>query len=144
MRPVLRGWVLALVVAILVMGGLLWVRGHPGQPYNPLEESVATISDVLGIQVSVNPDSRGGELIEKVRPGSPAERMGVRPGERIVAVGERSVWHAQQLQQLIAQRSQMGMPIGLMLASADGTCRVVAFAPVAMPPPPSPEEHGDG
>jgi predicted metalloprotease with PDZ domain len=144
MRPVLRGWVLALVVAIVVMGGLFWVRGHPAKPYNPLEESVATISEVLGIQVSVNPDSRGGELIEKVRPGGPAERMGVRAGERIVAVGERSVWHAQQLQQLIAQRSQMGMPIGLMLASQDNTFRVVAFGPVAMPPPRSPDEHGDG
>ena len=144
MRPLLRGWALALLAAILLMAGLFWVRSHPAKPYNPLEESAATISKVLGMQVSANPDPRGGELIEKVRPGGPAERMGLRAGERIVAVGERSVWHAQQLQQLIAQRSQMGIPIGLMLASDDGTFRVVAFGPVAMPVPSTSHAHGHG
>lgn len=144
MRPVLPRWALLLGAAILVMGGLIWVRVYPPKPPNPLEDSVEAISDVFGMTVSVGPHPGGGELVEKVRPGSLAERIGFRVGERIVAVGERSVWHVRQLQELISQRSQMGQPLTVMVTPDDKVFRVLTFGPVPLPPPASPDEHGHG
>ena len=116
MRPILPGWVLLLLVAILVMAGLFWVRANPAGPANPLEEAVKTLSQVLGMVVAETPDAQGGLPIKSVTPGSPAEQFGLRAGDRIMAVDDRSVWHVAQLRDLMAEDLQKGQPFILMVA----------------------------
>jgi len=45
-----------------------------------------------------------GAYVGRVAPGSPAERVGLRPGDVIVALGGRPVTRAADIQQILAQR----------------------------------------
>jgi hypothetical protein len=142
MRPILPPWALFLFAAILFMGGLFWVRAHPGEKHNPLEESVEELSHYLGMEVEAVPARAGpgGLLVKAIRPDSMAERIGVKVGERVAAVGDRSVWHAVQLQQLISDEMSRRGSCTLMLAK-DQVYRCVTLGFVPVPPPPVEHEH---
>ena len=147
MRPILPLWAALLLAAILFMAGLFWVRAHPGHQHNPLEEAVESLSRALGMEVETVPTrgGPGGLLVTEVLPGSPAERAGVQVGERVVAVGDRSVWHAIQLQELISADMMRRRSCTLMLAKDPESQRpeepavrvyrtvTLGFAPVAAP-----------
>jgi len=142
MRPILPRWALFLFAAILFMAGLFWVRAHPGEKRSPLEESVAELSHYLGMEVEAvpAPGGPGGLLVKAIRPGSMAEQAGVEVGERVVAVGDRSVWHAIQLQQLISDEMRRRRSCTLMLAT-DQVYRCVPLGFLPVPPPPVEDEH---
>ncbi len=62
----------------------------------------------------------GGVRVEGVRAGGPAQRGGIKAGDRIVACGDQSVWHAQQLWELISGLGTQRMPVAL-LVEREGT-----------------------
>ncbi|HWP64611.1 MAG TPA: trypsin-like peptidase domain-containing protein [Candidatus Limnocylindria bacterium] len=64
----------------------------------PLRALDALLEDGLGIEVE---ESRGGLVIESVRRGSPAARIGIRPGDRLLAVAGRQVASIAELRQAL-------------------------------------------
>ncbi len=140
MRPVLSAWALLLIGAILFMGGLFWVRAHPAQKANPLTQATDTISAELGMEVEPAASLEGGLLVKAVRPKSIAAQVGVKAGEKVVAVGDRSVWHAVRLQELISKEMSTRGSCTIMLVKGT-TYRTVTLGFAPVPPPPPAEEH---
>ena len=142
MRQILPPWALLLFAAILFMAGLFWLRAHPGKKLNPLEKSVAELSQYLGMEVEAVPAASGpgGLLVKGIRPDSAVAQAGVKAGERVVAVGDRSVWHAIELQQFISDEMRKRRSCTLMLAK-DQVYRCVTLGFVPVPPPPVDEGH---
>jgi serine protease Do len=55
----------------------------------------AMVSDLLGMELA--PGSRGGYVVRSVRPGSGAERIGIQPGDVVLAVNGRALQDAEAL-----------------------------------------------
>jgi membrane-associated protease RseP (regulator of RpoE activity) len=126
MRRALPPWAWLLVIAILFMGGMLWMRVRPPAPKHdddPLVEAADDLERVLGLQVDPQPQPGGG-----AKPGTPAEQLGIQAGDRIVACGSQSVWHTYQLAELLSQSLGSGYPVSL-LVEREGTYRQVVLGP---------------
>jgi membrane-associated protease RseP (regulator of RpoE activity) len=115
MKPLLSARVLLLAGAIAFVVLLFWVRTHPQKPEDPLADAVDSLSKGLGLEVESSPLPNGGVLVKGVRPESPAQRLGLRAGDRIVAVGDRSVWHAINLAEFISQALSQGYPVPVLV-----------------------------
>ena len=76
----------------------------------------------LGIELKMNDAAL---VIVRVIPGSPAERSGIRPQERIIAVDGRSLGEMSTDQAANLLRGESGTIVELRLASADGRSRRV-------------------
>ncbi len=60
-------------------------------------------------------DPQGGVLVERVVPGSPAEKAGLAPGLRIVTIGTRRVFSKPEFDLLLAQAGGSGaVPLGVL------------------------------
>jgi S1-C subfamily serine protease len=138
MRFTLPAWALLLIAAILFVAGLFWVRAHPAQKDNPLAQATDNISLGLGMEVEPAPGPEGGLLVKEVRPKSVAEHVGVKVGERVVAVGDRSVWHAVQLEQFISEEMSTTGSCTIMLVKGN-VYRTVTLGFARVAPPPAPE-----
>jgi S1-C subfamily serine protease len=128
---------LLLTVAILLVAAMFWMRANPTGPPNPLQEAADGLYQQFGFEVALTPGEEGGLAVKAIRPESPASQLGIQVGERIVAVGDRSVWHAIQLQQLIDKTAERGGPFSLMLAK-DGVYRTVYVGMQQAPASPHP------
>ena len=128
MRPVVRSWMLLLIGGILFAAGMFWVRArqHTGGSDDPLLQARDSLARSFGIEVATEALPEGGVRVEEVRPGSPAERAGINPGDRIVACGDRSVWHAYQLAQYIGEALAFGPAVTLLVESS-GNYRPATF-----------------
>jgi S1-C subfamily serine protease len=125
MRPLLPGWALVLIIAILVVAGMLWVREGPDESaQGPLERACQEIWNGFGLQVAPEPGPEGGLRVKTVQPGGPAELAGVRAGERVVACGDQSVWHSVQFLECISAALAEG-PSFTLLIESDGRYRGV-------------------
>ena len=71
--------------------------------------------------------------IDKVVPGTPAERAGIRPGDRILEVEGRPVAGTKALNLKASATRQVGQTLRLTLRHADG--QVYRVAMVAVPHP---------
>ena len=71
--------------------------------------------------------------IDKVMPGTPAERAGIRPGDRIVAVEGKPVAGSKALDLQASATRMPGQTLHLTLRHADG--QVYSVAMVAVPHP---------
>ncbi len=76
----------------------------------------------LGLEVSNCPRSvsrrlgiKGGVVIKSVKPGSPADRQGLRPGDVIVEVNRKSVRNVQDFQRLV-RHTRKGQDVLLLVA----------------------------
>jgi S1-C subfamily serine protease len=131
MRRHFSGWTVLLLLAILFVLGLLWVRSQPQKVEDPLADAQQAINEKLGFLVEQLPGPKGGLLVQRVTPNTPAARMGLKVGDRVLAVNERSVWQAVQLQDLLAEKLQKGMTV--LLLEREGTYRQALVSARAVP-----------
>ncbi len=66
--------------------------------------------------------------VGRVLPGGPADRAGLKPGDRFLAVDGKQVWHPEQI--MTAMESRPGQDVSLTVSSPDGLMRVVSLRPV--------------
>ncbi len=138
MKPLLRSWVVLLLVAIALVGALFWVRANFAelQKKDPLTEAQESIEEAFGMRVAKESGPKGGLPVEAVEPGGPAEQVGLAVGDRIMALGDRSVWHVYQFADLINSSITAGRGI-MLLVQRDGEYRMIVFrhrtGPVSMP-----------
>jgi Do/DeqQ family serine protease len=73
------------------------------------------------------PDPQGGVIIDQVMPGSPAEKVGAKPGLRIVSIGPRRVFSKAEFDVLLPQvASGRGGPIPLAILR-DGKLEILTL-----------------
>ena len=63
------------------------------------------------------PDAEGGVVVDRVTPGSPAEKAGVKPGLRVISVGPRRVFSKAEFDVVLTQMSGgriNGLPLGII------------------------------
>lgn len=146
MRRVLPPWALLLLAAIFVMGGMLWLRLQPPESEvedDPLADAAEQLVKGLGLEVDPAGAQGGGVRVTGVRAGSPAEQMEIQAGDRIVACGMRSVWHAYQLADLISQSLSHGLP-AVLLVEREGDYRQVMFGKPGTAPGATPGRAAGG
>jgi S1-C subfamily serine protease len=139
MKPVLRTWVVLLLGAIVFVAGLFWVRANFAelQKKDPLTEAQESIEDTFGMTLAKEPGPGGGGLpVEAVDPEGVAARAGFDVGDRVMAVGDRSVWHIYQFAELVDASISVA-PVLPLLVERDGEYRQVLIghrgAPLVMP-----------
>ncbi|MGD0111125.1 MAG: PDZ domain-containing protein [Armatimonadota bacterium] len=118
MKPLLSPRVVLLVAAIVFVALMLWVRTHPEKPPDPVMDAVDEMAQGIGFTVQPVPGPEGGLPVLAVKAGSPADHLGFRKGDRILAVGDRSIWHAQMLSEQLSQNLQSGMPFPVLVNSS--------------------------
>jgi len=135
MRPVLRSWIVLFVAAIMFVGGMFWLRSRPQEPEveDPLAEARESLDRGFGLELTSEVAAGGGVRVEGVKPGSPAERAGIEGGDRIVACGDYSVWHAYQLRELVVERLGQGLAVVVLVERA-GDYRPAVLAMPRMQP----------
>ncbi len=142
MKPILRTWTLLLIAAIALVFGLFWARGKSGEAKkNPLEQSQAAMEKSLGMKLATQSGPEGGLKVEAVKKGSPADAVGIKVGDRILTVGDRSVWHVYQFQEYASKLSEQA-PAMLLLVERKGEYHNVVLRLSEMIPPV--EEQGNG
>ncbi len=139
MRPAVRTWTLLLIAGIVFMAALFWIRSKPIGKKDPLTESQETIEKAFGMKLAKESGPQGGLPVEAVDPRGPAAGSGVEVGDRVVAVGDRSVWHVYQFIQLVNERAPVASAVPLLL-EREGEYRVVVFRGQGTLPLPGEEE----
>ncbi len=146
MKRLLPPWALLLLAAIFVMGVMLWLRVHPLEPEKP-EDPLAVAAERLaerpGLEVDAGGEEGGGVRVTGVRPGGRAEQMGFQAGDRIVACGAQSVWHAYQLLDLMTQAAARGQP-PVLLVEREGEYWQAVFGAAGPGPSAGPPAHEGG
>ncbi|HUU54103.1 MAG TPA: PDZ domain-containing protein [Armatimonadota bacterium] len=126
MKPRVRTWTLLLIAAIGFMAALFWIRANPTKEKNPLTEAQETIEQAFGMKLALESGPQGGLPVEAVEAGGPAANVGVEVGDRILAVGDESVWHVYQLIEIVNRwvSASPGLPL---LVEREGEYRVLVF-----------------
>lgn len=119
----MSGVAVLLVLAIVFVVGVLFTRNKPPQIEDPVADAVKELDDNFGFQVTGTMGPKGGLIVERVKPGSPADRLGLKPGDRFVAVNDRSIWHAKDMADQVSGALNTG-PVAL-LVEKDGAYRQV-------------------
>jgi len=141
MRPRLRTWTLLLIAAIVFVGLLFWARANPYEEKAPVVEAQETIQRAFGMKLATETKSGDGLSVEEVDPKGPAANVGIEAGDRIVAVGDESVWHTYQFIEA-ANKRLSAAPMLALLVERKGEYRVIIFrADGPLPLPGEDEEH---
>lgn len=99
--------------------GLFWGIGDPYSAYLTEEEyndiMISTTGEYQGIGVTIAPDDTG--LINVVSPidGSPAEAAGIKSGDKIISVGDKTYDAASIDQAVAAMRGKPGTKVDLLI-----------------------------
>lgn len=117
MRPVLSPRIILLVAAIIFVSLMIWTRMHPQKPEDPVGDAISQLSEGLGLDIEPVAGPKGGVTVTAVRPGSPAERLGFQAGDRILAIGDRSVWHALNVHESLGQGLSSGRAFPILVDS---------------------------
>ncbi len=102
-----------------VYKGLFWGIGDPYSSYLTKEEydeiTISTTGEYQGIGVTIAPDDRG--LINVVSPidGSPAEKAGIKSGDKIISVGDQVYDGSSIDQAAAAMRGKPGTKVDLII-----------------------------
>ena len=124
MKPLLSPRVVLLVAAVVFVALMIWVRTHPEKQEDPTMEAVTQLSEKVGLTIQPVPGPSGGLPVTDVRPASAADRLGFRKGDRILAVGDRSVWHALMFSEQLSQSLSSGRPFPILVDS-NGTYHAI-------------------
>ena len=128
MTRLLPPWALLLVAAILFVAGMIWIRASTpdtSKPEDPVGDAVVQVQKILGMKVARQAGPDGGLAVEEVAAGSPAQRQGIQAGDRVMAVGDRSVWHAGQLADALVNAIEQRAPFSLLVARGEDYRAVV-------------------
>jgi len=127
MRPILRTWVLLLIGAIIIVGGMFWARAHSGAAAkkDPLLEAQAQVEKAFGMKLATACGPEGGLKVEAVKKGSPADLTGIKVGDRVLTVGDRSVWHVYQFSQYASEVLQSAPGVSMLVERKGGYLQVV-------------------
>lgn len=144
MKRVLPSWALLLLGAIFLVGAMFWVRANPSEPResdDPVVAAAQQLERSLGLSVEPRGEQGGGVRVTGVKPGSPAEQRGLQAGDVIIACADRSVWHAQQLAEMLGESfGYTGQ--ALLLVKRGEEYHSVRFGPAyGMRPGQPPEAH---
>ena len=126
MRPRIRTWTLLILAAIGFMAALFWVRANPSQEKDPLTEAQETIDHAFGMTLAQACGAEDGLPVEALEPNGPAAGAGIEVGDRVVAIGDESVWHAYQFIEALNKRAPSS-PVLPLLLEREGDYRVVVF-----------------
>jgi hypothetical protein len=85
----------------------------------------------VGLQLAERED---GPAVERVVPGSSAARLGLKPGERLLAVAGRDVRPLDGLATALLLRGPPGSTVELTVASPGGGARTLALERAKLPP----------
>jgi S1-C subfamily serine protease len=116
MKRRLPGWMLLLIAAIIFVGIMIWTRVAPEKQDDSLSVGARYLSDRLGLEMATTPSGASGLVVNRVRPGGLGEWAGFHQGDRIVAVGDRSIWHVYGLANVVSERFSMGIPAVFLVA----------------------------
>jgi membrane-associated protease RseP (regulator of RpoE activity) len=125
MKLLFRPWIILLILIIVIVAGVL-LRGQPEAKKSAVVMAQETIAKIIGMKLETASSTGTGLKVEEVKSDSPAAELGIKVGDRIVAVGDRSVWHTEQFTQFANEFSQAGRPIP-MLVESKGDYRLVVF-----------------
>ena len=126
MRPRIRTWTLLLVAVIGFVAVLFWTRSNPAQEKDPLTEAQETIADVFGMTLAQVSGPEGGLPVEAIEPNGPAAGAGIEVGDRVVTVGDESVWHVYQFIEALNKQASSSASLPLLL-EREGDYRIVVF-----------------
>src|SRR5574340_67212 len=117
MKPVLSPRIILLLAAIIFVSLMIWTRTHPQKPEDPVMDAINELSRGLGLVIEPVAGPKGGVTVTSVNAGSPAERLGFKAGDRILAIGDRSVWNALNVQEFLGQGLSSGAPFPILVDS---------------------------
>lgn len=120
----ISGLTVLLVLAIVLVVAVLFTRNRPPQIEDPVADSIKELYDTFGFQVAGTIGPEGGLLVERIKPGSVAEYLGVKKGDRLITVNDRSVWHAKDMADQLYSAVNAG-PVSLLVANGDNYRQVV-------------------
>jgi membrane-associated protease RseP (regulator of RpoE activity) len=118
------GITVLLVLAIVFIAGVLFTRTRPPQVEDQVADSVKELYDAFGFQVAGTVGPQGGLDVERVKSGSVAERLGIKKGDRVITVNDRSVWHAKDMADQLFAAVNAG-PAFMLVANGDNYRQVV-------------------
>ncbi len=112
----LSGRVVLLVLAILFVVALLKTKKQEPPMGDPVGDARTNLQQLYGLAVDRQATPPAGLLVTGLTPQGFAQRLGLKVGDRVLAVNEQSVWHAKQLDDYLG--SSLGRaPVRLMVLS---------------------------
>jgi membrane-associated protease RseP (regulator of RpoE activity) len=120
----LSGITVLLVIAVVFIVGVLFARSRPPQIKDEVADSIEELYDTFGFQVAGTMGPQGGLLVERVKSDSVAAALGIKKGDRVVTVNDRSVWHAKEMADQLFSAVKAG-PVFLLVANGDSYRQVV-------------------
>lgn len=119
MKRLVPGWAVLLGAAVLFVGAMIWIRAHPPEPDDPLGAAREAVLEKLGLDLEPMAGPGGGLLVKAVVAGSASDQLGFRAGDRILAVGDRSVWHVVSFTEKLDAYLSRRLPVPV-LVNSDG------------------------
>jgi hypothetical protein len=118
------GITVLLVLGIVFIVGVLFTRTRPPQVEDQVADSIKELYDTFGFQVAGTVGPQGGLDVERVKSGSVADHLGIKKGDRLLTVNDRSVWHAKDMADQLFAAVNAG-PAFMLVANGDNYRQVV-------------------
>jgi hypothetical protein len=144
-------WIILLILVIAIVAVVMF-RGEPEKEKDQVVQAQETIDRVLGMKLEPAASTGTGLKVEGITKGGQAEQQDIKIGDRVIAVGDRSVWHTVQFTEFASEFSEARRPLP-MLVESKGNYRLVVFGrpqgaspqnppAAAAPPAQAPAEPG--